>query len=574
MTYCQSHGIGGGSLSEAKRKGGTGPRANGHPLHTLPAVSVFRAFLGIDEKEDARFRSTAGSKITREQKQEFVGAFYDHLDAFDEPRQILADPGRHARLRESLLAYLDSLFSAPIDESYVRERTAIGQAHLRIGLYPRWYLGAYGFFISWWLPRLEAGPDGKAVAQAFLKRLLLDALLAMESYVRARVEDLARATEMLGVEVRERGRQLLESEKKYEDLVENAPEMIHQAGASGRLLGVNRTELARLGYTLDEMRGMQLEEIVAPAFRHGIRDHLDRVERDGASTIETVFRTKAGEEFPVEIFATAQYGPDGALLQTRAFVRDLSERHRLERELARWERLATVGSMAAKVAHEIRNPLSAISLNAELLEDEVAALPAENRGEGQRLLKTILGGVDRLNAVVEEYLAFARLPRLSLEDVSIPEVFYRLEQLLGPEMERKGIRLVIRLDDDLPIVAGDRRQLEQALLNILRNAEEAMAKGGEVRVRGRSGPRGIELSIIDTGAGIPEESLPLIFDPFFTTKDAGTGLGLAYVQQVLREHSGAIVCRSRVGEGTEFMISLPSSPKGGSSAREEGKGTR
>jgi PAS domain S-box-containing protein len=517
------------------------------PSISQPETALLRSFLGIDEEEDARLRAFAAREIPDADRRAFVDAFYDHLGAFDEPKRILAEPGRQARLRESLAAYLNGLFTQPIDDAYLRERTAIGRTHLRIGLYPRWYLGAYAFFVGWWIPRLDRGAGGPARARAFLKRILLDALLAMEAYVGARVEHLAR--------------ELVESERKYEDLVENAPEMIHQVSEDGRFIGVNRTELARLGYTLEEMRSMRLEEVVPPALRHGMREYIERVRREGSSAVETVFRTKAGEEFPVEIFATAQYASDGSFVQTRAFVRDLSERRRLERELVRWERLATVGSMAAKVAHEIRNPLSAISLNAELLEDEVAALPGARQAEGKRLLETILGGVDRLNAVIEEYLTFARLPRLTLEDVSIPEILYRLEQLLAPELEVKGIRLVVEMEETLPAVAGDRRQLEQALINVLRNAEEAMPDGGEVRVRVRGAPRGLELSILDTGSGIPEESLPLIFDPFFTTKDSGTGLGLAYVQQVLREHRATIVCRSRLGEGTEFVITLPTADR-------------
>jgi signal transduction histidine kinase len=315
------------------------------------------------------------------------------------------------------------------------------------------------------------------------------------------------------------------------------------------------------------MRAIRVEEIVPPAYRRSLLEHLARTKVEGRSRLETIFRTKAGEEFPVEIDATAQYDEAGALLRTRAFVRDLSETKRLERELVRWERLAAVGSMAAKVAHEIRNPLSAISLNAELLADEVSLLPDGSRTEGERLLTTILGEVDRLNAIIEEYLAFARLPRLQFQEVSLQECFYRLEQLLGQEMNHRGIRLSIARDESLPAVQGDVRQIEQVLLNLLRNSEDAMPDGGEIRVETKRIPGAVEVSITDDGLGIPEKSLPLIFDPFFTTKDTGTGLGLAYVQQVMHEHGGRIECESRVGEGTVFRITFPVEARSGDAER-------
>lgn len=527
----------------------------------LEGASQLREFLEIDEAEDRLFRK-AGAAVPGEERGGFVEAFYDHLLSFSGPARVLTgDAARVASLKQSLQDYVQSLLTAPIDDAYVGNRMRIGMVHVRTGLLPRWYLGSYSRFVSWWLPRFSQGPDGAAVSRAFLKRLLLDSVLAMETYIAARIEDLSRQKDSLDMEVRDRARQLVESERRYEDLVENAPEMIHQADADGGFIGVNRTELARLGYTLDEMRAMRLEEIVPPAYRRGILEHFHRVKTQGTSRIETLFRTKTGQEFPVEIYATAQYDGDGRFLQTRAFVRDLSERKRLEREVLKWERLAAVGSMAAKVAHEIRNPLSAISLNAELLGDEIASLAPEKRREGERLLMTILGEVDRLNAIIEEYLAFARLPRLAMEEVSLQEVFHWLVQLLTQEMERRGIRLVVHLEEGLPTVAGDARQLEQAFLNILRNAEDAMPKGGEVRVTARALPTSVEVTIIDTGIGIPDESLPLIFDPFFTTKDTGTGLGLAFVQQVLREHRGRITCRSRVGKGTEFVIVFPRSGK-------------
>lgn len=521
-------------------------------------TEALRAFLRIREDEDVRLREF-GAGIPQAERRAFVERFYEHLLTVPELAALLAVPGRGDRLRLTLARYVDAILSAPLDQDYLTDRVRTGEAHLRIGLLPRWYLGAYALFLDTWLPRMAEGEGGGERVRAFMKRVLLDTILAMESYVTGRIEGLAREKESLGHEMEVRARRLAESERRYEELVENAPEMIHQVDGERRFVTVNRAELSRLGYGLDEMRAMRLEMIVPPAYRNSIVDHVEAVKRDGAHRIETVFRAKSGREFPVEIYAAALSDLNGAFLQTRAFVRDLSDRQRLEGELARWERLAAVGSMAAKVAHEIRNPLSAISLNVELIADELAALPEERRKEVVPLLNTILGGVDRLNAITEEYLSFARLPPMEVRDTSLYEVFHKLKLLTNRDLERRDITLHLDLEPELPGVAGDGHQLGQVFLNLIRNSQDAMPDGGSIRISAGLVDGQIEIFISDTGVGIPEKSLAKIFDPFFTTKDAGTGLGLAYVQQVLLEHRARITCHSKVGEGTEFRILIPTS---------------
>lgn len=508
-----------------------------------------RALVQIEDVQDQDFLLMAGA-LSPEDRAELVTAFYQHLERYADLRPFFDDTERSARLRLSLDRYLSSLLSAPIDEDYRIDRQHIGRAHMRIGLSPGWYLAAYSSFVTWSFEKIrERGP-----LQGFLKRMLLDMVLVMETYVTTRVDHLNSEKTSLDVQVKDRNRRLVESEQRYEDLVDNAPEMIHQLDSERRFLSVNRRELSRLGYSLEEMRALRLDDIVAPSHRDGLEGHFRRVRVEGASRLETTLVTRGGEEFPVEIYATAQTGPDGSFLQTRAFVRDLSERIRLERELVRWERLASVGSMAAKVAHEIRNPLASISLNAELLADEMHALPESHRANARGLLTTILGGVDRLNSLVEEYLAFGRLPVPDLGEVSLADVFRQLQQLLTPALKQGKIDMRIEVEEGLPAISGDSRQLEQMFLNLVRNSQDAMPKGGEITIKAVSSRRHVDVTVRDTGIGIPEESLPLMFDPFFTTKDTGTGLGLAYVQQVLQEHQARIKCTSRLGKGTEFHL--------------------
>jgi signal transduction histidine kinase len=241
-----------------------------------------------------------------------------------------------------------------------------------------------------------------------------------------------------------------------------------------------------------------------------------------------------------------------------------------EHRLIRSERLATVGRMAAQIAHEVRNPLASIGLNAELLGDEVGA----GDGESRRLVASIIGEVDRLTEITETYLRFARLPRPKLEHEDLAAIVASVVDLSRGELAQGGIAIEVDVEPGLPEVAADEAQLRQALINLVRNAREAMmtsatgpAPGGErekrLAITLRSEPGRVVLRIRDSGAGIARADMSKIFDPFFSTKERGTGLGLALVQQIVVDHGGQIDVESAPGEGTAFTIALPRAGVGG-----------
>jgi len=228
-----------------------------------------------------------------------------------------------------------------------------------------------------------------------------------------------------------------------------------------------------------------------------------------------------------------------------------------QRQLVQAEKLATVGKMAAKVAHEIRNPLGSISLNLELLGDELISATPEARQEGQHLIGAIQGQVEALNAVVEEYLRFARLPVPKPEPVSVRDLLREMLAFLREETAGRGIAVNLEVQKDIPAVQADPRQLRQALLNLVRNACEVMPTGGTLTVTARIKADGIEIGVADTGSGIAPEDHPRIFEPFFTTKADGTGLGLAIVRQIALAHGGDLAFESAQGAGTTFTLRLP-----------------
>lgn len=226
------------------------------------------------------------------------------------------------------------------------------------------------------------------------------------------------------------------------------------------------------------------------------------------------------------------------------------------------ERLATVGKLAAKVAHEIRNPLSSISLNLDLVEDEIAASAVSAADETMSLLTSIRTEVERLAEIADNYLRLARLPEPRRATESVKEVLESLCDLLRGELAERQVEVKLHIEPNLPPVLVDENQLKQVLLNILRNAFEAMPSGGLVTVAARVADGGVEIVIADEGQGISPENLDRIFEPFFTTKAYGTGLGLAVAKQIVQAHDGSVTCSSQPGRGTVLTVRIPISGGG------------
>ncbi|MCC6809148.1 MAG: PAS domain-containing protein [Deltaproteobacteria bacterium] len=227
--------------------------------------------------------------------------------------------------------------------------------------------------------------------------------------------------------------------------------------------------------------------------------------------------------------------------------------------LMQTERLAAMGRLSAQVTHEIRNPLSAIALNADLLDEEIADL-SEGRGdraEAKQLLAAISREVERLTEVTDEYLRLARLrpPAMHTEDVN--HLLMELIDFMGEDLRRRRITARVELDALDPRVLADAAQLRQAFMNIIKNSMESMPDGGELFVRTRREHDRIYVEVKDNGVGIPEHVLTRIFDPFYTTKEGGTGLGLPITQQIVAEHGGELTAESSAGSGTRICVVFP-----------------
>lgn len=270
-----------------------------------------------------------------------------------------------------------------------------------------------------------------------------------------------------------------------------------------------------------------------------------------------------GRQAPLSASVSPLQDQYGRSLGTILLLRDLTRRKEMEEDLKRSDRLATLGTLAAGLAHEIKNPLGGIKGAAQLLRRCVAHDPS--------LLEytdIMIREVDRVNCLLEQLLDLSRPATLDLASLNIHELLDQVLLLEGETVRQHQIEVKKRFDPSLPPICGDRPQLTQVFLNFVKNALQSMNGRGHltittrmetdfhIREQGRERDKFIWVDIQDNGAGIKEENLHHIFSPFFTTKNDGTGLGLAICYRIIKEHGGLIRVESREGEGATFKVSL------------------
>ncbi len=233
-------------------------------------------------------------------------------------------------------------------------------------------------------------------------------------------------------------------------------------------------------------------------------------------------------------------------------IEDLTERVNMRQQMARMDRLASLGRMSAGIAHEVRNPLTGVSLLLDELHDRLLGKQAD-----QQLIRQALGEIERLDTLVNELLGFASMQRPQLTQGQITKVVLDSLLLVRKHCQRNRISIVEQISADLPDTKFDADRLKQVFLNLFNNAIDAMPEGGTLTVSVAAVKSALEICVSDTGCGISAEQLPLIFEPFYTSKGQGTGLGLAISYNIISEHNGEIDVESPPGAGTSVRIRLP-----------------
>jgi len=261
-----------------------------------------------------------------------------------------------------------------------------------------------------------------------------------------------------------------------------------------------------------------------------------------------------GKELVLSINVSLVYSQDHKIDTAFAVIKDLTQQKQLEENLKRKDRLTAMGHLASGVAHEIRNPLNAISMIAQRFLKEFE--PASDAEEYQKLASTMVSETRRINDIIQQFLMFARPPKLQKSHLQVEAIVNSVATLIRHEADDKGIHIDVDCSP-LPPIFADRDKLQQALLNIARNSIQACSTGDTIVMSCRGNEDTIEIKISDNGKGMEKDILDKIFNIYFTTKEDGTGLGLSIVQQIISQHNGTIDVKSKPGQGTTFTIHLP-----------------
>jgi len=350
---------------------------------------------------------------------------------------------------------------------------------------------------------------------------------------------------------------LAKSETKYRRIFEDSMDLIFVADQSGRLVDINPAGVRMLGYESRKqlVRRQNLTTIIErPA---EARELIAEIQRAGfIKDRECMLRTRTGGELAALLSMTTRSDAAGRVLEYEGIVKDITEHKLMHRQLLQADRLASLGQLAAGVAHEINNPLGLILGYTQLLLRESTA--AEGMTDD---LQTIEKQTRNCKKIVEDLLNFARKSGTTLSEVKVNQALDAVIDVVRKQLELDNILIRTRYDENLPEIAGDTEKLKQVFMNMLINARQAIGKNGEIVITTGVDPgsRSVFISFKDDGPGIAPGILDKIFDPFFTTKPTGqgTGLGLSVSYGIVEDHAGDIRVASVPGAGTEFRIRLP-----------------
>jgi two-component system sensor histidine kinase HydH len=336
-----------------------------------------------------------------------------------------------------------------------------------------------------------------------------------------------------------------------DNVVENLPIGLLALDHQGKIAAFNNSAETILQLSATQIIGKEAGRIIPPELLDEINHSKNQ---DTIIEKEIECKTADGKIVPLEIGASSLRDENDLFLGNIVLFKDLTEVRALRKEVARSQRLASVGRLAAGVAHEIRNPLSSIKGFATYFKERYSDKP-----DDQQTASIMIQEVDRLNRVVGQLLEFARPIAVKPQRISLPALLKDSVKLIADRAAEKNIAIRTQSDVGLDEAWGDPDRINQILLNLYLNAIDAMEIGGELKVGISSDgdSRQICITVSDTGCGISPENFSQIFDPYFTTKSSGTGLGLAIVHNIIEAMSGTIKVQSDPGKGTTFRITIP-----------------
>lgn len=356
--------------------------------------------------------------------------------------------------------------------------------------------------------------------------------------------------------------------KLLDALLDNFPDMIHSLDKRGNIVYVNRTATQLLGYTAEELYGMNIRQLYPPEIIEAVEKGFSEVKQTGEKRVESLFMTKDGTRVPVEIRTIALHDGQRAFTQTFSISRDLRKLKELQENLIHAGRLAAIGELAAGVVHDLNNPLMAVMLAGTMLKKlaEKADLPPEElRKKTAHYGEKVTGCASTMEHLTTRLRDFARGVKDRHAPVDLFDPVHDALVILDHRIASNQVQVRCAFAKDKYWILGDRNQIEQVFLNLFANACDAMATCDVRELTVDITPHAVgdsahwRCTVRDTGTGIPEAEQGKVFKAFHTTKPRGkgTGLGLSISRSIIKEHNGEILLASEPGKGTSFSLLLP-----------------
>lgn len=387
-----------------------------------------------------------------------------------------------------------------------------------------------------------AGLEPPAVLLAGVLVSLLAGLLAGWMICRRR----ARCSDRLQLDI-------FKSKQQLQAIFDGITDGLIIVDSDFRVVAINKAEAAFLGREPQDLVGLPCYEIYCRGDVACETCPAHSTFASGKAALVSQLQLSGGfHRRGVDVYTFPVKDRDGNTVQAIQYIKDVTDRMRLQQQLREVEQMTGIGQMAANVAHEIRNPLIAVGGFARQLHEDME--PDDPRREHTRI---ILEEVTRLEQILREQLTLERHLQPVMRPLDVNQVLRDVRKLLSHGLLSSQTQLVGELQDGLPVTMGDANQLKQAFLNIIGNAIQSMEDGGTVTVTSSQRGDDIIVTISDTGPGIPSDVMSKLFVPFFTTRKSGSGLGLAVTRRIVENHGGEITAESEPGQGTSFMVRLP-----------------
>ncbi len=363
------------------------------------------------------------------------------------------------------------------------------------------------------------------------------------------IGNLARAFELMRRKIQDYTNQLKISEEKYRSLIENSLEAVAIIDPEYNILESNAKLSHLTGYELDQLRSMNFSDLIDNKTRKRI--YSPTTQSRDTEHFETHLFSRDGLKIPVEIYIIKGLSLGGTSDLSFVYVRDLSERKKIEQYSIQTEKIMALGQISSGIAHEIRNPLFALNNNVDYLKERF-----NDQEQFRDVYPELKDSIKRIHQIVSAILDYARPHDPEFKTVRIKEIIDKSLLLVKKQFERSDIKIQTEVQDDITIEA-DPHKMEQVFINLFLNAFTAMGASGILTVQTRSYPSYLQIKIQDTGKGIPPDEIDRIFDPFYSKSPNGTGLGLAIVQRILEQHNARYRVESAPYLGTTFFIYIP-----------------